>query len=361
MNESHQYVLIMAGGAGTRLWPISRSKRPKQFQAFTSEESLLQHMVQLCSSVIPMERTFIMATPEFAEVIKEQVPALPAENLLYEPARRDNGPAIFLGMEHIRNLDPKAQVAILWSDHLIQEPQAFEEALKACYQACTEFPDSLIVVGANPTHPDTGLGYIHMGKEVAQYGESSVFKVRQFIEKPDEATAIRFAKSWEYLWNVGYKVMGVQTFVDTLIGVRPDIAELLQKIQKAVANDDRKLIDELYEELPKESIEYLFTQHLEDILVVPADIGWSDVGNWNTLHDILKKQETAHFVSRGQVISIDSMNCLVMAKDRPIACVGIEDLIIVDDGDVLLVMAKDKAQDIKKLTKQLESIKEELL
>jgi mannose-1-phosphate guanylyltransferase len=349
----HQCILILAGGAGTRLWPLSRNHRPKQFQAFTSDQTLLQHMVELAAQIVPMERIFIMATPEFRDIIFEQVPKLRSENLLYEPARRDTGPAMVLGMTQIAHRYPDASVGILWSDHLIQEPQNFAKALSACFQACEQFPDALLTVGANPTSPDTGLGYIQMGKEVTQFDDVPVFKVRAFIEKPDKAKAIQFVNSWDYLWNVGYKVMGAAQFVAAFKKLQPELNGLVETLE--ISAHDPKTIDETYAKFPKQSIEYLFTQQYGNIMVVPADIGWSDIGNWNTLHDVLKEQDQEHLVTRGDVVSVDSRNSLIMAKDRPIAIVGIEDLVVVDDGDVILVMAKDRAQDVKKITEELKN------
>jgi mannose-1-phosphate guanylyltransferase len=350
-HTNHNYVLIIAGGAGTRLWPVSRKDRPKQFQAFINEQTLLQNCVALTEQVVPLEQTFIMATEEFRSIILEQLPGLPEENILFEPARRDNGPATTLAMMQIHKRDPEAIVAILWSDHSILLPEVFAQVLATCFTAALAHPESLVSVAANPTKPDTGLGYIQIGKEVARYNEVPVFAVKRFVEKPDLETATKFVASWDYLWNVGYNVFSTKQFLLELNKAQPELRSVLADLQQAKSPTE---IAKTYDQMPRLSIDILLIQKLSSQLVVPADFGWSDVGNWNTLHDVLKNRFNHNNAIRGQVLQHNTKNCLIFAKDRPIATVGLEDLIIVDDGDVILVMHKDHAQDIKQLTQRME-------
>jgi len=356
--SEHSYVLIIAGGAGTRLWPISRQSRPKQFQSFTNERTLFQNMAELALQVVPIERVFVMATPEFSPLILEQIPDLPNENLLFEPGRRDTGPAAALAMLQINQRDPDAAVAMLWSDHVIQDKEKFAEVLSTCFQTVGDHPEALVSVGASPTEPDTGLGYIQMGDAVQRYGDITVFKVRKFVEKPDLATAKKFLTSWEYLWNVGYNVMRTNTFLQELRKVQPELEPVLDELSAASTPDQ---IATAYEKMPRISLDYLLVQKLDTQMVIPADMGWSDIGNWNTLHEVLKSEAKDGLVTRGEVISIESDNSLVFAKDRPIALVGVHDLVIVDDGDVLMVMHKSSAQSIKQLITTLEERKKNLL
>jgi mannose-1-phosphate guanylyltransferase len=357
----HSYAIIMAGGAGTRLWPISRQKRPKQFQAFTHELTMLQHMVRLTTQVIPIERLFVMATPEFAAIIRGQIPQLPAENLLYEPSRRDNGPAITLGMIQVLKRDSKAVVALLWSDHDIRQETVFADTIKAAFKAAKEYPRALVTVGAKPTHPDPTLGYIQTGTEIATYDGVPIFKVKRFVEKPSPEDAARFVSSWEYLWNVGYKIVSAAFYLQKFNEVQPELAPTVNSLVAACAAKDEEKMADLYATFPKLSIEFLFTPFLTELLVVPADIGWSDIGNWKTLHDVLKDRHADQLVTRGEVLSLDSKDSLVFAGERPIAVIGIKDLIVVDDGDVILVMNKGCATDIKKFIQQLETSNPDLL
>jgi mannose-1-phosphate guanylyltransferase len=357
----HTYAIIMAGGAGTRLWPISRKNRPKQFQAFTHELTMLQHMVTLTKQVITIDRIFIMATPEFADIIRTQLPELPSENLLFEPSRRDNGPAITLGMIQVHRRDPKAIVALLWSDHDIREKEVFADTIRAAFQAAKEHPLSLVTVGAKPTSPDPSLGYIQVGTEINNYNGVPVFVVKRFVEKPSPEDAVKFVSSWEYLWNVGYKIMSTTEYLAKFTEVHLELSLTISELTVACNDLDERKITALYEQFPKLSIEYLLTPHLTDLIVVPADIGWSDIGNWATLHNVLKDRYQEQVVTRGEVISHNSKNSLVFTHDRPIAIIGVEDLIVVDDGDVILVMKKDAAGEIKKFIQKLETTNPELL
>lgn len=348
----------MAGGAGTRLWPISRAERPKQFQSFVGPETLLQHMVSLATEVVPLERVFIMATPQFSQTIQEQLPELPSQNILFEPARRDNGPAIMLGMLQVSKLDPQATVAILWSDHLIQSRASFAITLNAAFMAAEATPQAMVTVGANPTFPNTALGYIQMGKEVAQYADVPVFTVRKFIEKPELKVAQAMVSGWEYLWNIGYKVLNVQMFIETFREVQPELRETFDALQKA---ESQAVITELYEKFPKLSIEYIYTPFVKELLVVPADMGWSDIGDWKTLHEVLAEDHPENLALRGQVISHHSRGSLAFSKTKPIVLLGVEDIVVVEEDDVILVMNREQAQDIKQLNALLETANPELL
>lgn len=345
MSQEHNYALILAGGAGSRLWPMSRVTLPKQFQRLTGPETLFAHMLRLTNQVIPAERTFVLSVPEFHPLIREQAPGLPTDNILAEPALRDNGPAIMLGMLEIRRRDPEARVAILWSDHLIQKEEPFVRTLETAFAATKEFPDHLVTVGATPTKADTALGYIHLGEEVRS-GTPPVMRVQRFVEKPEQPDADRFVASGEYLWNVGYKLMSVEQFLAEFKRVQPDHAATLDRLADSLDNADA--LAEVYQALPKLSIEYLFTQYLDNILVVPADIGWSDVGTWNTLYEVLSENDG--LATRGTVLTENCSDSLVFAKDRPIAVVGMDDVIVVDTGDVILVMNRNTpASELKKL------------
>jgi mannose-1-phosphate guanylyltransferase len=357
---SHRYVIIIAGGAGTRLWPLSRSASPKQFQKLTGELTLIQHMASLAKQVVPVENLCVMTVDTFADTVREQLPDMPAENILTEPARRDNGPAIALAMLSLQARDPKATVAILWSDHLIKDAEQFERALSAAFEAAEDKTDHMVTFGANPTAPETGFGYIEMGESARLYSGVSVFQVKRFVEKPDKETAQKFIRSWQYLWNIGYEVMNVGSFVGQLSEMHPELVPVFDELRAAAARSDRTALAEAYEKMPKLSIEFLFTQQLKNILVVPADMGWSDVGNWNILHEVLQEGEDT-MVTRGSVIQVSSDNCLVMAKDRPIALVGVKDLVIIDAGDSILVMHKNAAQDMKTLNAKLAETNQNLL
>jgi mannose-1-phosphate guanylyltransferase len=361
MNDTaHRYIIIMAGGAGSRLWPLSRKNRPKQFQPLTGTETLFQKMVSQAEKVVPAERVLVMSVPEYHSLIAEQAPQLPAENLLSEPALRDNGPAIALAMIRLQQRDPEAQVAILWSDHLIQKPEVFTTTLTATFEASEAHPDCLVTVGAKPTFPNTGFGYIQMGDEIGRFADTPTFAVTQFVEKPDLLTAEKYVASWEYLWNVGYKIISLPFFFKALAEYCSDLQPTIDKLIEAVSSKNDEMLAAAYNELPRQSIEYMFTSHLKNILVVPADMGWSDVGTWDILFDELPKDENG-ITTQGTVRVMDTKDALIYAKDRPIAVLGMENVVVVDAGDSILVMRKDMAQDIKKFVTTFEETNPELL
>ena len=346
MSSSSQYILVFAGGAGNRLWPLSRRTLPKQFQRFAGPDSLLQHMVKLCTNVVPIERILVVAVSEFKSIICEQLPSLPQENILIEPSRRDNGPAIALAMLELERRDPNAVAAIVWSDHLIQDAEQFSTTLRTAFSAAANHPDSLVTIGVKPTKPDTGLGYIRIGDEIER-GELPVFDVAQFIEKPDLQTATKFITSWQYFVNTGYKVWTTKFFREALEKAHPELTKTIAELKSGNTK--------VYDEFPKLSIEYLLTQHLDRILMVPANIGWRDMGNWNEYHEVLKESSKSDLVTEGEVYSVNTTNSYVSAKDRPITLVGVKDMIVVDTGDTILIMDKSAAQDIKQLTTLLET------
>jgi mannose-1-phosphate guanylyltransferase len=360
---SHNYALIMAGGAGTRLWPMSRAALPKQFQYLLGSETPFQHMVTLTRQSLPIECIFVMAVPEFRSLILEQVPELPPENILLEPARRDTGPAITLGLLQIEQRDPQASVAILWSDHRIEKPGAFKTALESAFAVIIDNPEHLVIVGANPTRPDTGLGYIQMSKEMGIYNGIRVFAAEKFIEKPDLETAKQFQNSWEYLWNVGYSITTVSGFFKNLAEVQPELTPTVMKLRSLVhASSDTAALATTYEEMPKISIDFLFTQKLKKLAAVPADMGWSDIGSWQILHEVLREGNPQSLVTQGPVETINTKSSLIYAKDKPIAVIGMDNVIVVDTGDAILVMNRTApASLVKDMTARFSTSNPELL
>ncbi len=345
--STNRYALVIAGGTGSRLWPMSRKELPKQFQYLLGSETPFQHMVRLTTQVIPLEKVFVMAVPQFRDIILKQLPALPPENILFEPAQRDTGPAVTLGMLQIQQKDDKAHVAMLWADHLVLDEAVFVKVLEAGFAASEAKPEYLVSVGSKPTKADPSLGYIHMGDEAGTYAGIGLHQVKEFVEKPDQATAEKYFRSWDYLWNVGYNFMSVAEFSNQLGEVQP---ELVTTLSALAATHDQAGIAKLYEQLPKLSIDYLLVQKLHHILVIPADMGWSDIGTWTSLYRMMVTKSGGHMVTQGEVHSIKTENSLVFAKDRPITLVGVKDLIVVDTGDTVLVMHHDApAADLKSL------------
>jgi mannose-1-phosphate guanylyltransferase len=332
---------------------MSRRSLPKQFQRLLNEETPFQHMVRLTTQVVPIGQVRIMAVPDFKDIILEQIPELTPEQILFEPSLRDNGPAVSLGFLHCVKEDPEAVVASLWSDHLVLNEAAFKEVLTAAFEAAEANPDALVDVGIKPTKPDPSLGYIHMDGSAGTFNGIEAHKVIQFIEKPDQEHANQYFRSWDYLWNAGYNVMRAASYVQQLKEVQPEHRATIEALEKAVAEGNTTSLSEAYEQMPKLAIDYLFVQKISKIIVIPGDIGWSDIGTWATLHQMLVTKSDKNMVVQGDVQSVSSENCLVYSKDRPIALVGAKDLIVVDTGDTILVMHQSApAADLKRLVQE---------
>lgn len=353
MSTDHRAVLIIAGGSGTRLWPMSRKSLPKQFQPLFGKETPFQLMVRLATQVVSIDHVYVMAIPDYRQVILEQFPHFRPENILYEPAQRDTGPAVALGILQIAQHDPQATVATMWSDHLVLDSEVFAQVLGAGFEAAEKHPDHLVNVGSRPTKPDPSLGYIHMDTKAGMYNGIHLYRVAEFIEKPELARAKQFVKSGKYLWNVGYNVMNAASFITKLKTLNPEQSTIIEELETNVQQKDDSTAAATYEKLPKISIDYLLIQKLHDILVIPADMGWSDIGTWTTLHEMMVAKTGNHLVTEGEVRSINTENSLVFAKDRPITLVGVRDLVVVDTGDTILIMGYEApASDLKSLVQE---------
>jgi len=353
------YAVIMAGGTGTRLWPMSRIAKPKQFQKLVGDKTLIQETYDRVKRAVPAENIFVSTNTKYEEEIKLQLPYVKSDNFIIEPSKRNTAPALAYVAAEIYRRDKDAIIATLASDHVVANVDVFCEALKTAFEASNKYPDHLILVGIKPTRPDTGLGYIKMGSAKVKIEGEQVFEVDKFLEKPDFATAEKYVQSWEYLWNAAYYFFSAKQLLGWFKDFVPRTHELIAEIDKlkeTEGNEETEVkIKELFEKTQDEQFEFAVIEKLDPkkVLVIPADLGWSDIGNWGTLHDVLSESYGSSVVSRGYHLDVDSEKCLVYGADKMIATVGLENIIIVDTPDVLLVANKNKAQDVKKLLDKL--------
>lgn len=361
MNSSTNFfVVIMAGGTGTRLWPLSRKARPKQFHSFHSAKTLLQETFERASSVVESDHIFVSTGSQYADLILEELPEITRERLIIEPEARNTGPAVSLVASTMAERFPEAIVATIASDHAIENPDEFTTTLSSAFETVSQNPDKLVTVGINPTAPDTGLGYIKLGQEYATIKNRRVFVVDSFKEKPDQKTAEEYLRSFDYLWNAGYFIFSVQSFLSWIDRLAPELAETLKTIrqERSAGSLTPLRFAELYHQTPLLAIDYLLVEKLgaTDRLVIPSPLQWSDVGNWNALHGFLKKDERS-FVVLGKHLDHGSHNLLVHGGKRLITTLNVKDLVIVDTDDALLVADRESVgTDIRAL---LESIKKE--
>lgn len=354
--RKHQYAVIMAGGSGTRLWPMSRQAAPKQFQKLVSERTLIQETYDRLRKVVGPEQIYVATIEQYKDLTLKQLPEVAEERIILEPASRNTSPAFGLLALILGARDPQAVIATVASDHVVYNTEEFVTTFKAAFQAVDKFPGKLVAVGIKPDKADTGLGYIKMGSEMGSVDSRKAFQIDSFVEKPDAKTAAKYIKSWQYLWNAAYYFWRAKDMVKWLSATRPKVVADLKKIVKLQAQAGKEgKIRQLYQAFENEQIEYAVVEKLKDVIVIPADLGWSDVGNWGTLQELLSTHFGTAIVARGHHIDHESQNVLVYAHEKMVATVGLKDVIIVDSPDAILVAGKDRAQDIKKILDQLKA------
>jgi mannose-1-phosphate guanylyltransferase len=346
------FALILAGGAGTRLWPHSRIASPKQLLALGSDDNtMIQATVNRILPIVPFEHIFVATNREYGPVIKEQIPGLLRQNIIEEPSGKNTAPCIGLAAMHMQRLDPGAIMVSLHADHFIADEDGFRQALLAAVEVAGQ--GYLVTLGVKPDKPDTGLGYVQRGSKVGQFNHHSVYRVNQFLEKPNLATAEKFVASGEYYWNSGIFIWQLSTLLQAFNDYMPEFHQQLGQLDQAI--EAGKAIDPIWQGIRPKSIDVGIMERAEKVAVVPVDIGWNDVGSWAAIHEISPADENNNVILRAKHIGLDTKGTLIQGNSgRLIATIGLEDMIIVDSGDALLVCARDKVQDIKKIVNWLE-------
>lgn len=357
MNDpfAHYYAVIMAGGGGTRLWPLSRQARPKQMLRLIDERSLFQTSVQRLNGLFPPERILVVTVAEQAEQLCKQAPEIPAKNYILEPAPRGTASVVGLAAVTLHHRDPQAITAILTSDHYIGNEERFRHLLRAAYEVARD--GFLVTLGITPTFPATGYGYIQRGESLGIYQGLQVFRALRFKEKPDEDQAAAMVASGDHSWNSGMFVWQVERVLTEIEHHMPDLARTLHAISQAWNTPEQtSVIQQLWPQITPETIDYGVMEHARDVAVIPAEgLHWSDVGSWDSLFDVLPADEHGNIVMGGQHVGLETSDSLVYVNQehRLIVTIGVEDLVVVDTGDVLLVCRKDQAQKVRQVVQRL--------
>jgi mannose-1-phosphate guanylyltransferase len=340
------YAVIMAGGAGTRLWPAARRERPKQLQQLIFERPLIAETVCRLADRYPIDRILIVTAARYTDAIRDAVPELPPENILSEPFGRNTAAAIALAAFPIAREDRDAIFAVFPADHIILKPDALFQALDIAEELAGQH--RVVDIGVPPSHPETGYGYIELGERIADRDGVEAFAVRRFVEKPDRETAEGYLAAGNYIWNSGMFVWRAGAFLDAL---REYLPETHDRLAPAVAAGEDALTD-AYEHIPDISVDYGIMEKVSDVVAVPVDFGWRDIGDWAALYDMLDHDDAGNAFT-GEHVALDTSGSLVVAPGKLVATIGVSDLIVVEDGDVLLVMRRDRAQDVKKILDRL--------
>ncbi len=345
-------VIIMAGGSGTRFWPVSRKNKPKQFLPIVSEKTMIEETVDRLSPRVPLKDIYTIANSEKTETIKSLLPGLPDENLLIEPLGKNTAPSLILATARIYLQNPEAVVAALPADHLIKNSPLFLKKFEAAASAASN-GNYLITFGIPPTHPATGYGYIQFSTDNPLHTlEQSFYKVLEFKEKPGLEQAKIFLKEGNYFWNSGMFFWQAGVFAQKLERFAPDMFSYWTKIMEALKTNDRARLSSLFEEIPSLSIDYALMEKAEGVLMAKGDFGWSDVGAWSSLMDIWPQDKEGNAL-KGDTTALDARGCLVHSPNKFTVLIGVEDLIVVDTEDALLIIHKDQDQRVKDAVEML--------
>lgn len=334
--------LILAGGSGTRFWPLSRKARPKQLLALEGERSLLQETVDRLQPLVAAADVWICTTEALADAVREQLPEVPAGQVLAEPMGRNTCPAIGWAVDLMEAGDEP--IAVLPADHRMADDASFRSILGRAAQAVEEH-GYVMTLGVTPRWPETGYGYLELGAELA----NGLRHVLRFVEKPDHAAAEAYLAGGRHLWNAGIFVFRGTTFLELVAKHQPELAAGLAQI---AAEPLRAA--EIYASLPAESVDVAIMEKLDDIATLPLDCGWSDLGSWEALHEILPKDEAGNAL-RGDALALDSSGNLIVSESGLVAVLGVSDLVVVRTGDTVVVLPKARSQEVRRLVAELAS------
>lgn len=344
----------MAGGIGSRFWPSSRRKKPKQFLDILGlGKTLLQLTFERFKNVCPVENIFVITNLEYEQLVKEQLPALTDQQVLTEPSRNDTAPCITYAALKLKAINPNANFVVAPSDHVILKEEQFTKHLLEGLRFVQE-NKALLTLGIEPHQPNTGYGYIHFDKTAS----GSIYPVHQFTEKPNLERAKEFLASGDYLWNAGIFVWNVNTVLEALQSYAPEVYQILhQGADKWGTAEERNFLDEHYPQTPSISIDYAIMEKATNIYTMPANIGWSDLGTWGSLHEQFNKDSQENAISSDTpnlVQPLNTSNCMIRTpKDKLVIIKDLENYIVVDEGNALLIYPKDQEQDIKRVSKEL--------
>ncbi len=356
------YAVIMAGGSGTRFWPLSRQRRPKQLLAIGTAKPLIVETVERLAPLVPLENVRVVAGRQHAGPIADLLPALPADGVLVEPCARNTAPCIGLAAVHLARQDPDAVLAVLPADHHIADAVGFRGLVEAAAERA--LAGEIVTLGIRPTRPETGYGYIHFDADdrVEAAGGIGVHAVRRFVEKPPREVAERYLADGSYLWNSGMFFFTAARILDDIGRYLPEMRAELEAIGAAIGTPDYdQVLAERFAAIKGVSIDYGVMEHAARVRVVPAEMGWNDVGHWAALADFADADDAGN-VASGDALLVDASDNIVHSEGALVAAVGVSGLVVVATPDAVLVCPREQAQDVRKIVDALkEQGREELL
>ena len=347
MTENNKYAVIMAGGVGSRFWPVSKQSFPKQFHDMLGMgKSLLQMTFDRLKTQIPASQILVLTNAAYVDLVQEQLPEILSQNIVAEPAMRNTAPCILLAALKIQKMNPQAAMIVAPSDHYIADEAIFNQDLATAFDFCAQHPQALMTLGIQPTSPNTGYGYIEYNKQ-----EASVKKVSQFREKPDLATAQEFLQAGNFLWNAGIFIWSVDGVVSAFAKAQSQMTTLFNSgITAYNTSEENAWLEENYHKAENISVDYAIMENADEVYVLPARFSWNDLGTWGSLYDKLDKNSDDNAVVNASVTALNaSGNMIRTASGKKVILQDLEDYIIVDQDDVLMIIPKSAEQEIKQI------------
>ena len=349
------HAVIMAGGTGTRFWPKSTEAKPKQFLNIFGDRTMLQETVDRISKLVPAENVWVITNDRYVDLVQEQLPDVPAHNVVGEAVAKNTAPCVALAAALIKEQDPEGTMVVLPADHVIGQPDNFLSILETA-QAKAEDGESLVTIGIKPNHPETGYGYIEFESETSETHKGlEVKKVTQFREKPDVQTAREFLDSGNFLWNSGMFIWQASTVLKQFETYLPSVYSEVEKLSPAIGSKNQKeAIDTFYHGCPSISVDYGIMERAETVFVVPGSFGWNDVGSWRAVYELRDKDENGNVVQTDTAEFARAKKNLVQSdSDKMVALIGVEDLAVVETDKAILVCKLDESQGVKEVVNRL--------
>lgn len=350
------YALLLAGGGGTRLWPMSRKAHPKQMLPLIDNQSMFRMSIERLAPLFSPDHIYISTTRAYVDDLRAEAPEIPAENFIAEPSARNNAAAVGLLIAVIQQRNPNATIAMMTTDHFIAQKEKFRNVLQIAGTIAKE-QQKIVTLGISPSYPSTGFGYIQQGAELGEIDGFTYHHAERFTEKPDVVMATQFISSGKYSWNSGMFIWRAEQAMAEFARQQPTIHDLLLQLQPTVDTDAfDSTLESIWDEMPKISIDYAIMEGAHDMAVIPIDIGWSDVGTWATLYDVLASDRFGNVLKSGQSeehrIILDTRDTLLYT-DKLAVAIGVEGIILVETDDAIMVCKKERAQDVREVVKYL--------
>ena len=350
--HTNNHLVIMAGGVGSRFWPMSTADKPKQFiDVLGVGKSLMQLTYDRFKGIIEAKNVWVVTNENYCELVHEQLPDIPKENILSEPCRRNTAPCIAYVSWRIKKSDSKANIVVTPSDHIVTDQEEFRRVINNCLKFTAE-TDAVVTLGMKPTRPETGYGYIQADLTVPSVRNKEIYRVDQFREKPDLETAEKYISMKNFFWNAGIFLWNVSTIVNAFRIYQPGIARIFDRVADVFGTaEEQKTIDEVYPECESISVDYAIMEKAEEIFVCPADFGWSDLGTWGSLHLQTQHDLYGNAVIGKNIQMYDSKNCIVHATDeKKVVVQGLDGYIVAEKDGMLLVCKLAEEQRIKQFS-----------